>query len=275
MSEPRDPHVRELVVELVETAPPAPPFPHPDALPRERRTWRRPVLTAATIVLLLAVALGAVALLGDGGRSDGRKTPYVTTPGVVGGVSRSIAYVAADGLYVLPAGGGAAKRIAEGQGIVRPQWSHDGKYLSYERAGEVHVVKSDGREDRDRLPGDRAAWSPDRDWLAVRYYDDQENAFSVTVITAMSMKARYGERTRLRLGRWRSLVPGASHGEVTRWEDASRRDLPEQQRGATRRRTGRRLVPDQHNGLRPLPGPDLARRRARRCGPTNSTPARG
>src|SRR4051794_36461203 len=95
MTEPRHPRVRELVAELVENAPPAPPFPLVEAdtvAVSPRRPMGRTLLVAAVLLVVLAVALGAIALIG--GRADERPTaPPATTVGAV-------AYVGRDGLYV-------------------------------------------------------------------------------------------------------------------------------------------------------------------------------
>lgn len=161
MSEPRHPRVRELVVELVESAPSAPPFPHPDALPRERRGWGRPMLAAAIVVLLLAVALGAIATIGGDG---GGKTPVVTTPRVTG---RSIAYVGHDGLYVVPAGG-SATLLVEGNDIVRPRFSYDATQLAFEKLGQLWIASTDGGDGTPMVDGaGRFEWSPARNVVAV------------------------------------------------------------------------------------------------------------
>jgi hypothetical protein len=176
MSEQRHARVRELVVELVDTAPPAPPFPRPDTVPvarelpalpaprRPRRSYVRPVLAAAVVIALLAVAIGAIALIGDTGDDA---PPVITTPPN----GQSIAYVGEDGLYVTGTRAGEPARVVEG-GVLRPRFSHDGTYLAFEHDdGGLSVIRPERALDEPEqgvASGvERWEWAPDRDVLAV------------------------------------------------------------------------------------------------------------
>jgi Tol biopolymer transport system component len=84
---------------------------------------------------------------------------------------RNLAYATGDGrVCTVPIGGGAPQTIAD-TGAEDPVWSPDGKSLAYRRGRRLFVAGLSGGEERAlTAPHDlpvlqRAAWSPDGEWL--------------------------------------------------------------------------------------------------------------
>jgi TolB protein len=157
-TEARDPRVRELVFELVDAAPDAPPFPAA-ALAEQMPEWpRRPrsLLVAALAALLVVGTVGAVLLV--------RRTPEHGPLGAPVGAA-TVAYVDARGLVVRTSPG--EETVVARGAVSAPRWSPSGDWLAYREDNEVWVVRADGSARRLIGKLDGFAWSPTVDALAV------------------------------------------------------------------------------------------------------------
>jgi WD40-like Beta Propeller Repeat len=167
MTEDRDPRVRQLVVELIELAPAAPPFPTAEtAAAPPPRSRMRVVIAGAIVIALIAGVLGLIAAVGP---KRGAVKPVTPAPAAT---TRAIAYVANDGLYVRDAGSTHARQVVWSRTVERPQWSADGRYLAYVEpvsgVGDVvNVVGPDAESHTVQPSSGRYAWSPKRDVLAM------------------------------------------------------------------------------------------------------------
>ncbi len=176
-TEPRDPSVRRLVMQLLESAPPPPPFPDvsmtaPDG--RGRGPFRRRrVLAAALGAIIVVAAVAVLSVIRP--RTSGRGPATSSTTVSVAPVARSapdVAFVDRRGLVVRPSGSRHDALVATGR-VAAPRWSPSGHWLAY-RSDALWVVRADG-SDRTRLawhaaPGyfpNAYAWSPTVDALAV------------------------------------------------------------------------------------------------------------
>ncbi len=162
MTERRHAAVRELIVELVGSAPPAPPFPLPETEPRApRRTRVRVIVATAVVVVLVAATLGVLLSRPSG-------TPEKPVGPRPSATSSALAYVTNDGLYVREPDARAGHRIVAASNIVRPRWSFDGAFLAYERGHDLWVAHADGSGAlRVSSEPNRWAWAPRTNAIAV------------------------------------------------------------------------------------------------------------
>ena len=91
----------------------------------------------------------------------------------------TIAYILHDGLWIREAPNGRPYRVVSGSRIDSPRFSPSGKWITYSRAGVLHVVSIDGGSDVD-LGKAGCQWSPSRDDLLV------DGPAGLNVITADS-----------------------------------------------------------------------------------------
>ena len=157
----RDTAVRELVHALVDSAPPAPPFPDHDAGPPRTRGPR----AAVAAFVVLALVAGAVAFVARQSR-DARPTNTTSAPAPVTPPKR-LAYVGRAGLIVVDSPG--HERVVVKGAVSNPAWSYDGKWLAFERRGEFNhefnglelwvVAASGGRARRLLYNLDQWSWS--------------------------------------------------------------------------------------------------------------------
>jgi len=83
---------------------------------------------------------------------------------------RSLAFVRDDGVYVIPVGGGSARRLVRTDQAWKPRWSPDGRLIAFGEGGTIVVVRPDGTHRRTVVAGvrgDALDWSPDGRLLAI------------------------------------------------------------------------------------------------------------
>jgi dipeptidyl aminopeptidase/acylaminoacyl peptidase len=178
-TEPRDPRVRQVVLELLRAAPAAPPLPDVDLNVIEEparehgRTRRLRAIAATVAVLIVAATVTVVALVR---RPSPRRAPITTPTTTVApgqGAAPDVAFIDRRGLVVRARGSDRDVVVATGA-VSTPLWSPDGVWLAFAQDNALWVVQADGSH-RQRLSGSAGpnyesgtyAWSPALEALAV------------------------------------------------------------------------------------------------------------
>jgi Tol biopolymer transport system component len=147
--------------------------------PRVPARRRGTVLAALASVIVLALAVGVVALRADDGASPARVgtvpgstapvPPSTTLPPpsatIPAGLLGRVAWIDGDVLVTASPSHPRPRVIAKGQGT-NPKWSPDGRWLAYTRAEGLHVVTASGTQVQLILTKDDYEWSPQGDSIA-------------------------------------------------------------------------------------------------------------
>ena len=146
-TEPRDPRVRELVYELMQAAPPAPPLPEPvDAMTEDAPFRARRVRLIAGLLVVVIVAVTATVAVIVRHSPSHRGSVIAPTTRSRRAERGAVAHVDRRGLVVRAAGSDHDVVVASGA-VSTPRWSPSGEWLA-SPGNEVWVAQKNGTDRR-------------------------------------------------------------------------------------------------------------------------------